>query len=107
VKLAIGAWTTRGGMADGRILWPVHRGDELHGDRLSEKVIWQLLRPTPLLLACLESGLMICAGNASSRAVALRRPRLRFGRNGVRCTLRIRTAGKYGKVWKTKILLDR
>ena len=44
-KVAIDAWTIRAVIADGHIFRPVHRGDELHADRLSEKVIWQLLRP--------------------------------------------------------------
>jgi integrase len=45
VKVAIDAWTTRAGVTDGHVFRPVHRGDELRGDRLSEKVVWQLLRP--------------------------------------------------------------
>jgi len=45
VKVAIDAWTGRAGVADGFVFRPVHRGDELQGDRLSEKVVWQLLRP--------------------------------------------------------------
>jgi site-specific recombinase XerD len=44
-KVAIDAWTARAGVADGYIFRPVHRGDQLRGDRLSEKVVWQLLRP--------------------------------------------------------------
>ncbi|HTQ53173.1 MAG TPA: tyrosine-type recombinase/integrase [Bryobacteraceae bacterium] len=45
VKVAIDAWTARAGVTDGYVFRPVHRGDEMHGDRLSEKVVWQLLRP--------------------------------------------------------------
>ena len=44
-KVAIDAWTARAGVSDGYVFRPVHRGDELQGDRLSEKVVWQLLRP--------------------------------------------------------------
>jgi integrase len=44
-KVAIDAWATRAGVTDGYVFRPVHRGDELRGDRLSEKVVWQLLRP--------------------------------------------------------------
>ncbi len=33
------------GISDGYILRPINRGDELRGDRLSEKAIWQILRP--------------------------------------------------------------
>jgi integrase len=45
VKVAIDAWTTAAAVADGQVLRPINRGDELRGDRLSEKVVWQLLRP--------------------------------------------------------------
>ena len=44
-KVAIDAWTARAGVTEGYVFRPVHRGDELRGDHLSEKVIWQLLRP--------------------------------------------------------------
>ena len=44
-KVVIDAWTGRAGVTEGYVLRPVHRGDELQGDRLSEKVVWQLLRP--------------------------------------------------------------
>jgi site-specific recombinase XerD len=45
VKVATDAWTAAAGIADGYVLRPVNRGDELRGERLSEKVIWQLLGP--------------------------------------------------------------
>ena len=45
VKVAIDAWTARADVTDSHMFRPVHRGDELRGDRLSEKVVWQLLRP--------------------------------------------------------------
>ena len=38
VKVAIDAWT-------GYVFRPVNRGDKTVGERLSEKVVWQLLRP--------------------------------------------------------------
>jgi integrase len=44
-KVAIDAWTARASVTDGFVFRPVHRGDELHGHCLSEKVVWQLLRP--------------------------------------------------------------
>lgn len=44
-KVAIDAWTVRAGVTDGFVFRPVHSGDQLRGDRLSEKVVWQLLRP--------------------------------------------------------------
>ena len=45
VKSAIDAWTVAVGLTGGYVLRPVSRGDELRGERLTEKVIWQLLRP--------------------------------------------------------------
>ena len=44
VKVAIDAWTAATGIAGGYVLRPISRGDELRGDRLSEKVVWQLLQ---------------------------------------------------------------
>jgi site-specific recombinase XerD len=45
VKVAIDAWTTAAGIVEGHVLRPINRADEVRGERLSEKVIWQLLRP--------------------------------------------------------------
>jgi len=45
VKGAIDAWTAAAGLTEGHVLRPLNRGDQMRGDRLSEKVIWQLLRP--------------------------------------------------------------
>ena len=45
VKVAIDAWTGPAGVADGYVFRPVHRGDEVRGNVLSEKVVWQMLRP--------------------------------------------------------------
>jgi len=45
VKVAIDAWTAATGIVEGHVLRPVDRGDQVRGERLSEKVIWQLLRP--------------------------------------------------------------
>jgi len=44
VKGAIDAWTIAVGIAEGHVLRPIGRGDEMRGDRLSEKVVWQLLQ---------------------------------------------------------------
>src|SRR5215475_2468713 len=44
VKVAIDAWTAETGIVDGRIFRPVHRGDQMRGEALSEKVVWQLLQ---------------------------------------------------------------
>ncbi len=44
VKIAIDTWTTPAGIADGYIFRPVTRGEHVAGDRLGEKVVWQMLR---------------------------------------------------------------
>jgi integrase len=43
-KVAIAAWTSAVGVADGRSFRAVHRGGKVQGSALSEKVIWQLLQ---------------------------------------------------------------
>src|ERR1017187_10341021 len=45
VKVAIDAWTGPTGVVDGRVFRPLHRGDKVAGEVLSEKVVWQMLRP--------------------------------------------------------------
>jgi site-specific recombinase XerD len=45
VKVAIDAWTEAAGVAEGHVLRPVDRADEVQGERMSEKVVWQLLQP--------------------------------------------------------------
>ena len=38
VKVAMDAWTTRAGVTDGYLFLPVHRGDELQGERLPDSI---------------------------------------------------------------------
>jgi integrase len=45
VKGAIHAWAEAAQVGDGRVFRPVSRGDTVCGERLSEKVIWQMLKP--------------------------------------------------------------
>jgi site-specific recombinase XerD len=45
VKVAVDTWTAIGGIAEGHVLRPINRGDEITGERMTEKVVWQLLRP--------------------------------------------------------------
>ena len=45
VKVAIDAWTSTAGLADGRVFRPVNRGDKVQGEAISEKVVWQMLQP--------------------------------------------------------------
>lgn len=44
VKVAINAWTSACGLADGRVFHPVNRGDKVQGEVMSEKVVWQMLQ---------------------------------------------------------------
>jgi len=44
VKVAIDAWTSASDIADGHVLRPVNRGSSITGDRLGEKVVWQMLK---------------------------------------------------------------
>jgi integrase len=45
VKVAVDAWTGPAGVVDGYIFRPVNRGGRVQGDALSEKVVWQMLKP--------------------------------------------------------------
>jgi integrase len=45
VKVAIDAWTGPSCVVAGHVFRPVNRGDQVQGDELSEKVVWQMLRP--------------------------------------------------------------
>src|ERR1700719_2924115 len=45
VKVGIDAWTQAAGVAEGHVLRPVNRADQAQGERMSEKVVWQLLQP--------------------------------------------------------------
>ena len=45
VKVAIDTWTGPAGVSDGHVFRSVNRGDKVQGEVLSEKVVWQMLRP--------------------------------------------------------------
>ena len=45
VKVAIDAWTAVTVLTEGHVLRPVGRGDRVLGERMTEKVVWQLLQP--------------------------------------------------------------
>ena len=45
VKVAIDTWTAPGGIADGPVFRSVNRGAEIPETGLSEKVVWQHIRP--------------------------------------------------------------
>ena len=44
VKVAMDAWTSASGVAAGQVFRPVNRGGAVTGERLGEKVVWQMLR---------------------------------------------------------------
>jgi len=44
VKVAIDAWTGPAGLVAGHVFRPVNRAGCITGDRLGEKVVWQMLR---------------------------------------------------------------
>lgn len=44
VKVAIDAWTSAATVVDGHVFRPVNRADWVMGERLGEKVVWQMLR---------------------------------------------------------------
>ena len=48
VKVAIDTWTGPAGITEGHVLRPVKRGDQVEGERMTEKVVWQLLQPYAL-----------------------------------------------------------
>ena len=43
-KNAIDAWTSEVGVTEGHLFRPVNRGDQVCGERMSEKVVWQMLK---------------------------------------------------------------
>jgi integrase len=43
--VAIDTWTGPAGVTDGHVFRSVNRGDKVPGSVLSEKVVWQMLRP--------------------------------------------------------------
>jgi len=45
VKVAIDGWTSAAVLENGRVFRRVHRADRVGGDVLSEKVVWQLIKP--------------------------------------------------------------
>jgi hypothetical protein len=44
VKVATDAWTSAAGLTDGRVFRPVHRGDRVQGESMTEKIVWQMLK---------------------------------------------------------------
>ena len=69
VKVAIDAWTAASGVAASHVFRPVNRGGAVTGDRLGEKVVWQMLkRYAAAAGAFLASHPMICGAHAPNCA---------------------------------------
>jgi site-specific recombinase XerD len=68
VKNAIDAWTAEAAVAQGHLFRPVGRGDRICGDRLSEKVVWQMLKTYVAGLASRTSRRMTCVARRRSCA---------------------------------------
>jgi integrase len=45
VKVAVDAWTATACVEEGHVLRRIARGDQVRPEPMSEKVVWQLLRP--------------------------------------------------------------
>jgi site-specific recombinase XerD len=45
VKVAVDAWASPAGVAEGYVFRPVNRADRITGEALGEKVVWQLIKP--------------------------------------------------------------
>ena len=93
VKVAIDAWTSPAGVTAGHVFRPVNRAGAVTGERLGEKVVWQMLRrirrPRSAFPASRRT---ICAALARSCAVppaaSLSRSRLLLGHASVQTTER-------------------
>jgi integrase len=44
-KNALDAWISIASISEGYVFRPITRGDQFYSDRLSEKVVWQMLKP--------------------------------------------------------------
>ena len=45
VKVAVDAWASPAGVAEGYVFRPVNRADRVTGEALGEKVVWRLIKP--------------------------------------------------------------
>jgi integrase len=68
-KNALDAWTAVASISEGYVFRPITRGDRVHSDRLSEKVVWQMLKSYVARIGVPHARLMIsveqlrsCAG---------------------------------------------
>jgi site-specific recombinase XerD len=61
VKVAIDGWTSVADGMDGYVFRPVNRADRITGERLGEKVVWQMLQEYAAMVGVPGSHLMTCA----------------------------------------------
>jgi site-specific recombinase XerD len=69
VKVAIDAWTSASRVTADHIFRPVNRGGCVTGERLGEKVVWQMLKKYAAEVGVQASPRMICGAPAPSCAV--------------------------------------
>ena len=66
-KVAIDAWTGPAGVAAGHVFRPVNRCDQVQGEVLSEKVVWQMLRP--YAIAAGVPGMIVSSSSSSGTSI--------------------------------------
>jgi integrase len=92
VKVAIDVWATAAGIADGPVFRSVNRGGAIRETALSEKVVWQLIRPYARPPTLPESRLTTVAAHALScdgrRAGKLEQIQMLLGHASVQTTER-------------------
>ena len=50
VKVAIDSWTAAAGLTEGHLLRPVTSGDQVQGERMTEKVVWLRIPAKPITI---------------------------------------------------------
>jgi site-specific recombinase XerD len=104
VKVALDAWTSAAVVADGYVFRPVSRADRVAGERLGEKVVWQMLRQyaasrafrashrmtsdAPARSSAERPAASLNRSSCSSDTRQFRRQSDTLGRSRISCTLR-------------------
>src|SRR3984957_17197788 len=69
VKVAIDTWTGPAGVSDGYVFRSVNRGDKVQGKVLSEKAVWQMLRPYAVAAGVPGIAPHVCRRYAHARTI--------------------------------------
>ena len=89
VKVAFDAWTTAAAIADGPVFRSVNRGGQIRDTGLSEKVVWQLIRPYAEAAGVAGIAPHDCRRYAECRIMPNRRRRSPFGARFRYCPMRV------------------